>query len=193
MNIESELLSRSSSKCEFCSSKENLKAYNVSPDKDRGLEGYALTCTECMEQIENSEKTNANHWRGLSDVMWSDVPAVKVVAFRMLHRLKDEGWPADLLEMFYLNDELLDWAKQGIEGSKAEGQLVHKDSNGVELEAGDSVVLIKDLKVKGANFIAKRGTAVRRISLVADNPEQIEGRVNDQHIVILTQYVKKSK
>ena len=193
MNIESELLSRSGSKCEFCGSKEELQAYNVSPDKDRGQEGFALTCTECMEQIENSEKTNANHWRGLSDVMWSDVPAVKVVAFRMLHRLKDEGWPADLLEMFYLNDEISDWAKQGIEGSEPDGQLVHKDSNGQKLEAGDSVVLIKDLKVKGANFIAKRGTAVRRISLVADNPEQIEGRVNDQHIVILTQYVKKSK
>ena len=46
--------------------------------------------------------------------------------------------------------------------------------------------------VKGANFTAKRGTAVRDISLVADNEAQIEGRVNGQRIVILTKFVKKS-
>ena len=70
--------------------------------------------------------------------------------------------------------------------------LKHVDCNGVELASGDTVVLTKDLNVKGANFAAKRGTAVRNISLVFDNPEQIEGRVNGQQIVILTQYVKKS-
>ena len=46
--------------------------------------------------------------------------------------------------------------------------------------------------MKGANFTAKRGTAVRRISLVADNAKQIEGKVDGQHIVILTEFVKKS-
>ena len=69
---------------------------------------------------------------------------------------------------------------------------VHKDANGQVLQQGDTVVLIQDLNVKGANFTAKRGTAVRRITLVNGNPEQIEGRVNDQNIVILTKYVKKS-
>ncbi|WP_372653863.1 PhnA domain-containing protein, partial [Draconibacterium sp.] len=52
--------------------------------------------------------------------------------------------------------------------------------------------MIKDLNVKGGGFTAKRGTAVRNISLVHDNPEHIEGKVNGQHIVILTQYVKKN-
>ena len=51
---------------------------------------------------------------------------------------------------------------------------------------------LKDLVVKGANFTAKRGTSVRKISLVADNPGQIEGRVEDQRIIILTEFVKKS-
>jgi Uncharacterized Zn-ribbon-containing protein involved in phosphonate metabolism len=68
---------------------------------------------------------------------------------------------------------------------------VHKDANGAVLQRGDNVVLIKDLPVKGAGFTAKRGTAVRGISLVADNPEHIEGRVEGQRIVILTQFVKK--
>jgi protein PhnA len=53
--------------------------------------------------------------------------------------------------------------------------------------------VIKDLDVKGTSFTAKRGTAVRGISLVAGNHEQIEGRVKGQQIVILTKFVKKSK
>ena len=51
---------------------------------------------------------------------------------------------------------------------------------------------LPDLDVKGSGFTAKRGTAVRSISLVEDNAGQIEGRINGQQIVILTQYVKKS-
>jgi protein PhnA len=88
----------------------------------------------------------------------------------------------------------LAWAKAipEEEGSITDEKVVHKDSNGTVLLAGDSVVLIKDLEVKGGGFTAKRGTAVRGISLVEDNPKQIEGRVNGQQIVILTQFVKKS-
>jgi len=48
------------------------------------------------------------------------------------------------------------------------------------------------LNVKGAGFTAKRGTAVRNISLVPDTPGHIEGRVNGQQIVILTKFVKRS-
>ena len=57
--------------------------------------------------------------------------------------------------------------------------------------SGDSVVLIKDLKVKGSSMVAKQGTAVRNIRLVHDNTEQIEGKVDGQLIVILTKFVKK--
>ncbi|WP_339653117.1 alkylphosphonate utilization protein [uncultured Salegentibacter sp.] len=69
--------------------------------------------------------------------------------------------------------------------------MVHKDSNGAVIETGDTVVLTKDLNVKGSSFTAKRGTDVRRVSLVYDNPEQIEGKVEGQQIVILTKFVKK--
>ena len=109
----------------------------------------------------------------------------------MLNQLKSEGWPADLIEMMYLEEDTLKWAKSGM---LAEGEVVlkHIDSNGSVLKAGDNVVLIKDLDVKGGgNFTAKRGTAVRGISLVHDNAEHIEGRVEKQHIVILTKFVKK--
>lgn len=134
-----------------------------------------------------------NHWRCLNDSMWSQVPAVQVVAWRMLSRLSAEGWPQDLLDMLYLDDELLVWAQATGEGADEMGDLRHLDCNGALLEAGDTVTLTKDLTVKGANFTAKRGTAVRGISLVPDNAEHLEGRVNGQHIVILTKFVKKSK
>ncbi len=110
----------------------------------------------------------------------------------MLHRLKGEGWPSDLLDMMYLDDETLAWAKADGDGVEVDEDSLHKDSNGVVLQAGDTVVLIKDLDVKGANFTAKRGTAVRNITLVHDNPEHIEGRVSGQRIVILTKFVKKN-
>jgi protein PhnA len=51
--------------------------------------------------------------------------------------------------------------------------------------------LIKDLKVKGSSMVAKQGTAVRNIRLDHENADYIEGRVDGQTIVIITQYVKK--
>jgi protein PhnA len=151
-----------------------------------------LICPTCREQIETPEKTDANHWRCLNDSMWSQVPAVQVMAWRMLTRLSDQGWPLELLDMLYLDDETLAWAQAAGEGGSGEDVIKHLDCNGTQLATGDTVTLTKDLNVKGAGFTAKRGTAVRGISLVADNPEQIEGRVNGQQIVILTKFVKKS-
>lgn len=193
MSVEKELLTRSETKCELCGATQDLQVYEVPPIDDPTADQCALVCHTCFEQIEDADKTDANHWRCLNDSMWSQVPAVQVIAWRMLNRLRGEGWPADLLDMLYLPDETLEWAKATGEGNEAvEDAIVHKDSNGATLQAGDTVVLIKDLNVKGANFTAKRGTAVRNISLVYDNAEHIEGRVNGQHIVILTKFVKKS-
>jgi len=116
--------------------------------------------------------------------MWSDDPALQVLAARTLRRL-DTDWARDLADQLYLDDETQAWA------DNLALALAHKDSNGQSLATGDTVVLIKDLNVKGAGFTAKRGTAVHRISLVPDNPAQIEGRVEGQRIVILTEFVKK--
>ena len=197
MSTEKELQARSESKCELCSATEILSIYEVPPESNGNPEQSILICETCKEQIEDPEKMDANHWRCLNDSMWSQVPAVQVMAWRMLSRLSSEGWPQDLLDMLYLDDELLAWAQATGEGQSNEGPndnttIKHLDCNGAVLEAGDTVTLTKDLKVKGANFTAKRGTAVRGISLVADNAKQIEGRVDGQHIVILTEFVKKS-
>lgn len=183
------LKQRSNGVCELCGSNENLAIYYVPPVTEKTLEQSIVACETCIEQIENPETTDPNHWRCLNDSMWSEQDAVKVVAWRMLNRLKSEGWPQDLLDMMYLEDETLGWAKAG----NPDTQEKHVDVNGVELLAGDNVVLVKDLKVKGSSMVAKQGTAVRRISLDPENPEYIEGKVDGQKIVIVTKYVKKVK
>ncbi len=192
MSIETELLNRSESRCELCTSTDNLSGYAVPPNSDGTLGQSVMLCGTCREQIENPEKIEINHWRCLNDSMWSQIPAVQVMAWRMLDQLKAEGWPQDLLDMLYLDDETLAWAKALDSEADNESSVVHKDINGAILEAGDTITLIKDLVVKGANFTAKRGTAVRGISLVTENAEHIEGRVSGQRIVILTKFVKKS-
>lgn len=192
MSIEKALVSRSKSKCELCGAAERLGVYEVQPDAAGDADRNVLICGTCREQIETPEKSDPNHWRCLNESMWSQVPAVQVMAWRMLSRLSGEGWPQALLDMLYLDDETLAWAQATGEGQGGDEAPIHLDSNGVRLEAGDTVTLIKDLNVKGAGFTAKRGAAVRGISLVADNPEQIEGRVEGQQIVILTKFVKKS-
>lgn len=185
-----ELEARSNSQCELSGVTEDLVVYQVSEAPDN-MDAEILISTTCKEQIEDPEKVDPNHWRCLNDSMWSTVPAVQVMAWRMLYRLKAEGWPQDLLDMMYMEPEVEAWAKAGI-NSEEKNEVIHKDANGARLEAGDTVTLIKDLNVKGSSLTAKRGTAVRRISLVHDNPEQIEGKVEGQQIVILTKFVKKN-
>ncbi|AFL80295.1 putative Zn-ribbon-containing protein involved in phosphonate metabolism [Aequorivita sublithincola DSM 14238] len=190
MSLEKELQQRSDNKCELCGNEENLTVFEVPNSPTDVADTSILICTTCNDQIEDPEKVESNHWRCLNDSMWSTVPAVQVVAWRMLNRLKAEGWPQDLLDMMYLEDETKEWAKAGVEDARGE-KLIHRDSNGVILEAGDSVVLIKDLKVKGSSMVAKQGTAVRRISLDHENEKYIEGKVDGQQIVLITDFVKK--
>jgi len=192
MSVLVALQARANSQCELCAATDNLAIYAVAGAATGGLDGHILACATCQEQMEDTSKADANHWRCLNDSMWNTEPPVQVMAWRMLHRLRGEGWPQGLLDMMYIEPETLKWAKST---EDVDGYVVarHKDVNGQLLQAGDNVVLIQDLNVKGANFTAKRGTAVRRITLDKDNVEHIEGKVNGQHIVILTKYVKKQK
>ncbi len=192
MTTESTLHARSNSHCELCGASNGLRVYPIPPNSDESVDQCVLICGTCHEQIADPSKAEPNHWRCLNDSMWSQIPAVQVMAWRMLTHLRAEGWPQELLDMLYLDDETLNWAQAETESKNMEDNGRHRDSNGTLLEAGDTVTLTKDLNVKGANFTAKRGTAVRNITLVEDNLEHIEGRVNGQRIVILTKFVKKA-
>ena len=191
MGLVDDLKNRSGGVCELCGADNNLKAFEVPPISTGGLDGSLLACETCKTQIENPDSTNPNHWRCLNDSMWSEHEPVKVVAWRMLSRLKAQGWSQDLLDMMSLEDETLVWAKATGEGLEESEKIIHRDVNGVILDNGDNVVLIKDLKVKGSSMVAKQGTAVRRISLDRENADYIEGKVGAQQIVIITKYVKK--
>jgi protein PhnA len=191
MSIERELSKRSESKCELCAATENLQIYEVLPTKKGGLDESIMACSTCIEQIETPGNEDLNHWRCLNESMWSEHTAVQVVSWRMLSRLRSAGWPQELIDQMYLDEDTLAYAQATGEGKDGEDKVIHRDSNGVILEVGDSVVLIKDLKVKGSSMIAKQGTAVRNIKLDHDNAEFIEGKVDGQTIVIITHYVKK--
>jgi protein PhnA len=187
VSIEQTLTTRSDSSCELCTAKGDLAVYAVPPQELASSDNHILLCPVCKSQVEGAE-LDPNHWRCLNDSMWSQVPVVQVMAYRMLKRLSTESWAQDAIEMLYLDDETRKWAELGLVGLDAEPAL---DSNGTALAAGDSVTLIKDLDVKGANFTAKRGTMVRGISLT-DDPKYIEGKINGQRIVIVAAYVKKA-
>lgn len=187
MGISDELKNRCDNKCELCSSQESLSAFIVTPKSGENLEELIAICNTCQAKMDAAEQ-DSNHWRCLNKAMWSEHPAVQVVSYRLLNTLKHEDWANDLLAMLYLDENTREWAEQ----TNSNSPMEHKDANGNILSAGDTVTLIQDLNVKGAKFTAKRGTAVRRIRLVPDNAEHIEGKIEGQQIVILTKYVKKT-
>ncbi len=189
MSIEDTLKERSDNKCELCTSLINLSIYHLPPITTSSVDESILVCNTCLDQINNPDIVDTNHWRCLNDSMWSPVPAVQVMAWRMLNRIKDEGWPQDLLKMLYLEDNVKKWAESDNNSNLSDEPTL--DSNGTPLATGDTVTLIKDLVIKGANFTAKRGTTVKNISLTS-NPEHIEGRVNGTLIVLVSAYLKKA-
>lgn len=189
MPTEQALQTRSNSSCELCTSTDNLAAYPVPPTSDLSAQQSIYLCNTCSSQIDGDAELNVNHWRCLNDSMWNQEPAVQVMSYRMLHKLSAESWAQDALDIIYMEDDVKTWAMQGIASEEREGPT--RDSNGADLQDGDDVTLIKDLKVKGANFTAKQGTLVRGISLT-DNPEHIEGKVNGTRIVLVAAYLKKA-
>ncbi len=193
MNIREALEQRSGNKCELCAVTPPLNDLRLSPSLNDTLDTNLLVCNTCKEQIQQPEKMDANHWRCLNDAMWSEHKAVQITAWRMLHRLKAEGWPQDLLDMMYFEAADLRFAEATGDHLSDDEKIIHRDCNGALLKAGDTVTMTKDKDLKGAgSFTIKRGTVIRNISLVHDNATQIEGRINGSSIVILTKYLKKT-
>jgi len=191
MNQEQTLRTRSGNQCELCQSEKELKVYQLPPGTDKYPDEAILTCSACLAQIEKKEELNSSHWNCLSTSMWSEVPAVQVVSWRMLSRLKQESWAADNLDMMYLDEDRLEWARATGDHDSDGTVDLHKDCNGNVLQSGDSVVLTRSLDVKGSTLNARMGTVVKNIRLVEDNTEQIEGKIEGQTIVILTKYLRK--
>ncbi|MBP6855002.1 MAG: alkylphosphonate utilization protein [Candidatus Pacebacteria bacterium] len=78
------------------------------------------------------------------------------------------------------------------EEDEIEDLIETKDSNGNTLAHGDSVILIKDLKLKGSSIVIKKGTKVKSIRLT-DEPNEIECSVDGMKgIVLKTEFLKKA-
>lgn len=186
MSIDAALLKRGNAKCELCGSEDGLAAYDVPPITLKSLDKSILLCSTCLEQIEHPDTIQPSHWRCLNDSMWSQTPAVQVMAWRMLNRLKGEGWPDELLEILYIEDDVKKWAM-------ADLPVVDEptlDINGTPLSLGDSAIMTKDIFITGANFTAKRGAVIKNIALT-DNARQIEGTINGTRVVLGGRYLKK--
>lgn len=190
MNTEQTLVQRSHSKCELCTAEQHLTIYQLPPHSEDSPENSILLCDICISQISNPETLESQHWHGLKDSMWNPEPAVQVMSWRVLQSLSAESWAQDLLDILYLEPEVLSWAELAPIVVVADDTEATIDNNGTQLSAGDTVTLIKDLDVKGAGFTAKRGVIVKNISLT-DNPKHIEGRVNGVRIVLVADYLKK--
>lgn len=110
-----------------------------------------MICDKCLAQVDKKEELDATHWQVLTTTMWSEVPGVQVVSWRMLNRLKSEAWAAEALDMMYMDDERLAWARATGDHENDATVDLHRDANGALLQNGDTVVLTKSLDVKGTD------------------------------------------
>ena len=137
MSIEQALIERSNNQCELCAATDNLTVYEVPPVTEAHSDKCIYTCQTCKDQIEGTRDLTPTHWHCLNDSMWSQTPAVQVVAYRMLTRLAaDNGWAQEALDMSYLEEDTITWAEQAL---AEEDDIKHNDSNGGVLQAGDTV------------------------------------------------------
>lgn len=164
--------------CDLCGNEEGLTTYTVAPKDDT-----ITICSVCASSIEDPT-TDEKHWNCLHDAMWSENPAVQVMAFRLFTHLGAQ----DQLDMMYMEEDVKAWAMEGLDVEKQEPT---RDANGTILVEGDAVSIIKDLVVKGAGFTAKQGTTVKNIRMAPGDPTHIQGRVNGSMIFIISAFVKK--
>jgi protein PhnA len=192
MKLEDVMIQRSQQKCELCESTTNVQLFEVLPQDNRTADNCIMICGKCKAQVEKKEEADQAHWQNcLPNAMWSEVPGIQVTAWRIFNRFRHETWASDNLDMLYLDEEKLAWAKATGDHENDNSVDLHKDCNNQVLQTGDTVVLIKSLDVKGSTLNAKMGTVVKNIRLVENNTEQIEGKIEGQTIVILTKYVRK--
>ncbi len=86
MSLEETLNKRAADQCELCKAENDLKIYEVPPKSDRREEDSLLLCAKCLAQLDKKEALDSMHWACLTTSMWSEVPVVQVVSWRLLKR-----------------------------------------------------------------------------------------------------------
>lgn len=103
-----ELTRRSGSSCELCgASGVSLSIFEVPPSKEEPTPSDCVfICSACREQLDNSKKFKGTHWRCLTDRVWSEIPAVKILSLMILKKVSlTESWASGVIEEVYLTDE----------------------------------------------------------------------------------------
>lgn len=191
MSITQQLIERANGVCELSQENSPLVIYTLPPDEQITVENSIAISEKCAAQLSKKEQLDPEFWKFLPQTMWSEIPAVQVAAWRMLQRLKSEGWAADALDILYLDDDTVEWAKSTGDHENDGYVQFHQDSLNQRLYDGDTVVLTKTLEIKGSSLKGTLGTVVKNIRLVPDNTDQIEGKIEGQTIVILTKYLRR--
>jgi protein PhnA len=109
-----ELARRSRSHCELCdASGVPLSVFEVPPELPEPTAHAALfLCEACRSQLDNPRQFDATRWRFLTESVWSDLPAVQVLAVRLLRRISaEEDWAAGALDDLYLDEDIQAWVE----------------------------------------------------------------------------------
>ena len=109
-----DLARRAKSKCELTGAAGvPLRPYEVPPVADEpDIERTLLVSEACHEMLEYPRRLKGREWQCLAEIVWSEMPAVQVVAWRMLHELaKREDWAREVIEEVFLDEEVEAWAK----------------------------------------------------------------------------------
>jgi len=109
-----DLTRRAKSRCELTGAAGvPLRAYEIPPvPEDPDIERTLLISEECHEMLEHPERLAGRHWQCLAEAVWSEMPAVQVVAWRMLSELaKREDWAREALDEVFLDPEVEEWAR----------------------------------------------------------------------------------
>ena len=111
--IGKDLARRAKSKCEITgASGIPLWPYEVPPVPETpDLERTLLVSETCHEMLDHPDRLAGRDWQCLTSAVWSDMPAVQVVAWRMLNELaKREDWAREALQEVFLDPEIEAWA-----------------------------------------------------------------------------------
>jgi protein PhnA len=110
-----ELARRCKSKCELTgASGVPLHIYEIprvanEPELSRCI----MICQQVIDQIKRPRLIIPDQWHQLGEIIWSDIPAVQIMAYRLLkHIANDQQWARDILEEACLDDDLLAEASQ---------------------------------------------------------------------------------
>ncbi|MBT8036733.1 MAG: phnA protein [Verrucomicrobiae bacterium] len=110
-----DLARRSKSKCELSgASGVPLHIYEIppaptAPDPTRCI----MLCEQVIDQLNKPNQLAPDQWHHLSELVWSDIPAIQIMAYRILtHIAKKHIWAQDILDEAYLDDEIMHQANK---------------------------------------------------------------------------------